>query len=191
MIATIRRKLPRGLLFVGCNAFAALFIVIFVIGPTFSRVSTRSEEIADNVSLLFRFGNIRRDAKALVAKSLPGSDPFLAANEDRLASADLQASLKAVGETVGVRLLGIRGVQGDNVPQLRLVAVNVELEGGASAIRDFVATVESQSPMLFISAASLRSLTDGDDALIRADLKIQGAMRRQETHSGGAEARSQ
>jgi general secretion pathway protein M len=31
--------------------------------------------------------------------------------------------------------------------------------------------------LLFVSAVSLRSVTDGEDGPIRAELKIQGAMR--------------
>jgi hypothetical protein len=57
------------------------------------------------------------------------------------------------------------------------VVVGVELEGAPVAIRSAILAIENQMPLLFVTAARLRSLSDGDDGLIRAELKVQGAMR--------------
>jgi hypothetical protein len=51
--------------------------------------------------------------------------------------------------------------------------------------------IENQTPFLFVTAASLRSATDGDDGLIRAELKVQGAMRDDGAAGGAGEAISQ
>lgn len=115
----------------------------------------------------------------------------MAGNEERVVSADLQANLKVIGEAAGVRLLGIRGVQGNRSQQLHMVAVSAELEGSPPAIRDVILAIENQMPMLFVTAASLRSVADGDDGLIRAELKVQGAMRDGRRPSAAAEAASQ
>jgi hypothetical protein len=58
-----------------------------------------------------------------------------------------------------------------------MIAVSVELEGPLKAIRDMIFTIESQTPLLFVPSASFRSLADGEDGPIRAELRVQGAIR--------------
>jgi general secretion pathway protein M len=60
---------------------------------------------------------------------------------------------------------------------LHMVAVNVELEGSLPAVRDMIVAIENQTPFLFVTAVSLRSVSDGEDGPIRAELKVLGAMR--------------
>ena len=76
-----------------------------------------------------------------------------------------------------MNLIGIRGLQGGRSQQIHMVAVSVEMEGSLSAVRDAIAAIESQTPFLFVTAASFRSIADGEDGPIRAELKVQGAMR--------------
>jgi general secretion pathway protein M len=71
------------------------------------------------------------------------------------------------------------------------VPVSVEFEGPSPAIRNVILAVENQMPFLFVAAASLRSVTDGDDSLIRAELKVEGAMRDDGSSANPAEAISQ
>ena len=40
-----------------------------------------------------------------------------------------------------------------------------------------ILAIENQTPFLFVTAASFRSVNDGEDGPIRAELKVQGAMR--------------
>jgi hypothetical protein len=190
MIDSISRKLPRGALFLAFNVFAVLFIVMFLLAPVLAHFAGRSEDIAENAAQLAHFQNIIRSAKTVTNKSAGGADPFLPGSEERVVSADLQASLKAIATNAGVNLLGVRGLQGSQSQQLRMVAVSVELEGSLSAVRDMILAIENQTPFLFVTAASLRSVTDGDQGPIRAELKVQGAMRGGSS-SGGSEAVSQ
>jgi hypothetical protein len=74
---------------------------------------------------------------------------------------------------------------------LHSVAVGVDLEGSLPSIRNVLLAIENQTPFLFVTAASLRSATDGDDGLIRAELKVQGAMRDDGAAGGAGEAISQ
>jgi hypothetical protein len=67
----------------------------------------------------------------------------------------------------------------------------MELEGPAPAVRDLILAIENQMPFLFVATASLRSVADGDDALIRAELKVQGAMRDNGLPSNATGAASQ
>jgi general secretion pathway protein M len=177
MIDLVSKWMPRSSLFFAFNAAAGLFLILFVFTPAWSHFASRSEEIEENAAQLWHFQSIGRDAKVLMEQTAQAGEPFLPGSEERLVSADLQANLKAMATTAGVRLLGIRGLQGSRSQQLRMVVVSVELEGPLQAIRDVVLAIESQRPFLFVTAASLRSLADGDDGLIRAELKVQGAMR--------------
>lgn len=191
MIDLVSKRLPRGALFLAFNAFAALFLVLFVFAPVLSHFAGRSDDISETAAQLSHFQDIIRNAKALMKHTPEAGDPFLPGSEERLVSADLQASLKAIGTASGVRFLSIRGLQPGRSQQLRMVAVALELEGPLPAVRDVILAIENQKPFLFVTAASLRSVADGDEGLIRAELKVQGAMRDNESPSGTAEAISQ
>jgi hypothetical protein len=124
---------------------------------------------------LAHFQNIIRNATTLSTKSSKAGDPFLPGSEERIVSADLQASLKTIATNAGVNLLGVRGVQGSRSPQLRMVAVSVELEGPLPAVRDMILAIENQTPFLFVTATPLRSVTDGDEKVPSGpELKCRG-----------------
>jgi len=177
MIGSVAIKLPRGALFLAFNLVALLFVVIFLLAPVLGHFASRGEDISENAAQLAHFRKIVRGASALTNRSSKGADPFLPGSEERIVSADLQANLKTIATGAGVNLLGIRGLPGSRSQQIRMVAVSVEMEGSLSAVRDMIAAVESQTPFLFVTAASFRSIADGDDGPIRAELKVQGAMR--------------
>ncbi|WFU18764.1 type II secretion system protein GspM [Bradyrhizobium sp. CB3481] len=170
-------KLARGTPFLAFNAAALLFVLIFLVAPILGHFAGRGEEISDNAAQLAHFQTVARAAKKSAGSVGRTSDPFLAGNEERVASADLQASLKSVAATAGVNLLAIRGLPGSRSQALHMVAVSVELEGPLKAIRDMISTIENQTPLLFVTTASFRSLADGEDGPIRAELRVQGAIR--------------
>jgi general secretion pathway protein M len=176
MINLVTTRMPRGALFLAFNAFALLFLVLFVVAPVVTHFAAKSEDISENAAQLSRLETLTRNGKALMMKAPQAGDPFLPGSEERVVSADLQANLRAIATTAGVRFLGIRGLQGGRSQQLRMVVVSEELEGPLPAIRDVILAIENQKPFLFVTAASLRA-TDGDGGLIRAELKVQGAMR--------------
>jgi hypothetical protein len=170
-------KLARGTPFLAFNAAAILFVVVFLLAPILAHFAGRGEEISDNAAHLAHFQNVTRAAKKSAGSIGLSGDPFLPGNEERIASADLQASLKSMAANAGVNLLAIRGLQGGRSQPLHMIAVSVELEGPLKAIRDMIFTIESQTPLLFVSTASFRSLADGEDGPIRAELRVQGAVR--------------
>jgi general secretion pathway protein M len=177
MIGSVAGKLPRGTLFLTFNIVALLFIVIVLLAPVLGHFASRSEDMSENAAQLAHFRKIVRGATAPANRSPQGGDPFLAGSEERIVSADLQANLKTIATGAGVNLLGIRGLQGSRAQQIHLVAVSVEMEGSLSAVRDMIAAIENQTPFLFVTAASFRSVADGEDGPIHAELKVQGAMR--------------
>ena len=170
-------KLARGTPFLAFNAAAMFFVVIFFLAPIMGHFGGRAEEISDNAAQLAHFQNAARAAKKPVGSAGRAGDPFLPGSEERVASADLQASLKSMAANAGVNLLAIRGVQGGRSQPLQMVAVSVELEGPLKAIRDMILAIENQTPLLFVSTAAFRSLADGEDGAIRAELRVQGAIR--------------
>ena len=191
MMDLVSKKMPRGALFIGFNASALVFLVLFVLGPLFSHFADRSEDISENVAQLAHFQSIVRSSNSLTRKSSQAGDPFLPGMEERIVSADLQANLKAIGTTAGVRFLSIRGLQSSSSQQLHMVAVSMQLEGSLSTVRDVVLAIENQMPMLFVTMASIRSASDGDDSLVRVELTVQGAMHGSGSSSGAGEAISQ
>jgi general secretion pathway protein M len=170
-------KLARGTPFLAFNAAAILFAVIFFLAPIMGHFAARGEDIADNAAQLAHFQQVTRAAKKSAGSVGRSGDPFLPGSEERVASADLQASLKSMAANAGVNLLAIRGLQGGRSQPLHMIAVSVELEGPLKAIRDMIFTIESQTPLLFVPSASFRSLADGEDSPIRAELRIHGAIR--------------
>jgi general secretion pathway protein M len=177
IVALSHLKMPRGTLFVVFNVAAVLFAVMFLVAPILGHFATRGEDISENAEQLAHFQNVVRESKVASSGVRRAGDPFLPGSEERVVSADLQASLKSIAANAGVNLLGIRGLQSSRSQLLRIIAVNVEMEGSLKAVRDMILAIESQTPLLFVSAVSLRSVTDGEDGPIRAELKIQGAMR--------------
>jgi general secretion pathway protein M len=189
MIGLLRPRMPRRALFLAFNVFAAVFLALFVFAPVLTHFASRGEEISENAAQLSHFQTLAHNANALMKKAPQAGDPFLPGSEERVVSADLQASLKTIATAAGVRLLGIRGLQSSRAAQLRMVAVSVELEGSLASIRNVLLAIENQMPFLFVTTALLRSLADGDDGLIRAELKVQGGMR--DSGSPAVEAISQ
>lgn len=177
IVALSHLKMPRGTLFVVFNAAAVLFAVMFLVAPILGHFASRGEDISENAEQLAHFQNVVRESKVASSGVRRAGDPFLPGSEERVVSADLQASLKSIAANAGVNLLGIRGLQSSRSQLLRMIAVNVEMEGSLKAVRDMILAIENQTPLLFVSAVSLRSVTDGEDGPIRAELKIQGAMR--------------
>jgi general secretion pathway protein M len=177
MSAATASKIPRGAPFLAFNILVVLFVVIFLLTPMLGHFTGRSEEISDSAAQLAHFRKIARSVSAPGHKASQGAELFLPGIEERVVSADLQASLKSIAGSAGVNLLGIRGLPGSRRQQLRMVVVSVELEGSLATVRDMVAAIENQTPFLFVTAASFRSVSDGEAGPIRAELKVQGAMR--------------
>jgi general secretion pathway protein M len=181
-------KLARGTPFLVFNAAAFLFIVIFLLAPVMAHFVARGEDISDNAAQLAHFQNVMRAAKKSAGSPSRSGDPFLPGSEERIASADLQASLKSMAANAGVNLLAIRGLPGGRSQPLHMIAVNVELEGPLQAVRDMILAIETQTPLLFVPSASFRSLAEGEDGPIRAELRVQGAVRDGSQRAGREQA---
>lgn len=176
MMESWGKKKRRTGIFLALNMAAALLMLALIVAPLASHFSSRSDYIRESAEQLAHFQRIISGAQALDQSSSRSVQPFLIGSEERVLSADLQASLQAAASAKGVRVLGLRGLQSGRLAQLRTVTVSMELEGDIGALRDLAASIEDQSPFLFITEADLRSVADGDGSIIRAEFRIEGAV---------------
>jgi general secretion pathway protein M len=174
MRQAINTRLSRRLLFLTFNAAAILFITLFAVAPVLSHFYERNDEISENVAQLSHFQSIARNTTVLMTEQTV--DPFLPGTEDRLVSAELQASLKTITAAAGARFLGVHGLQATQPQPLQVVAVSLELEGSLQSIRDVVQAIETQTPFLFITSAELHHGSDSDETIIQAVFRVQGFM---------------
>ena len=176
MTVSLNRQMPRTAVFLVGNAAGLALLFILVVVPLLSHFADRSEEIGENAAQLAYLNRVIRGAQAMEQNGSHNVQPFLTGGEERVASADLQANLQAMASAKGAHVLGLRGLQGGRVAAFRTVAVGLEFEGSLGIVKDVIAEIEGQSPLLFITEASLRAAADGDGSTVRAELRVEGAM---------------
>jgi hypothetical protein len=176
MIDRVIKRMPRSIPFHAFNAGVALMIVFLIGAPILSHFADRSESISESMAELAHVQSIKRAEKTLMEKSAHSGDPFLAGSEERVVSADLQANLKASASNSGVKFLGIRALPVVRSQQLRMVAVALDIEGPVHSVENVIRSIERHTPYLFVTSAVLRRGTDAEE-MIRAELKVQGAIR--------------
>jgi len=169
--------LRRRLIFFGLNGAVALAVCLAILDPIASHFAERNDEILDSAAQLVQIRRVADDAAKLAKTSTPDVDPYLPGAEERVASADLQANLQALAGAKGLTVQAVRGLPGRQAVQWRAVPVGLEVEGPAAAVRELVAAIETQTPLLFVTDLSLRTLTDGDDSRLRVSLTVEGALR--------------
>lgn len=179
MISDLAARAPllRRLRFVFVNLAALALVIMLGIVPLVSAVVDGADEIAERIDLLARLRSIAGNAADLSKDAVKTNDLYLSGGEERLASADLQASLKAVAGASGLRFLSVRAVAPGRQWEAHMVAVSLELEGSPDALRDAFNTIEAARPMLFVTALLLRPAPGAVDEMLRAELTVQGAMR--------------
>jgi general secretion pathway protein M len=179
--------LVRRLRFAALNLAALVLVIGLVIMPLVSHVASEYDDISESAEQLARLQALV--GQAGVARQTSGQldGTFFAAPEERLASADLHAMLKAFSQEGGLQLLGLRSVTPRNPIAPRVIAVGLELEGSPAGLRDTLQTIEAARPMLVVTGLVLRPSSAGDNVPLRAELTIQGALRPLPTRAAGLE----
>ena len=177
--------LRRRLIFFGLNGVIALAICFAILDPVASHFAERNDEILDSAAQLAQIRRVADEAAKLAKTSTSDVNPYLPGAEERVASADLQANLQAMAGAKGLAVQAVRGLPGRQAAQWRAVPVVLEVEGAAAAVRELVAAIETQTPFLFITDLSLRTLADGDDNRMRVSLTVEGALRGPTVPSAG------
>jgi general secretion pathway protein M len=166
--------LLRRLRFIAINAAAICLLVGFVIVPFASHIEGMCEDISESAEQLARlqqFDQVRRQKHEQL------DAVFFSAPEERLASADLHALLKTLTQESGVQLLGLRSITPRQPISRRSIAVGLEVEGSAAKLRDTLIKIETARPILVVTELTLRPSSKDTDAVLRAELIIQGALR--------------
>jgi general secretion pathway protein M len=168
--------LVRRLRFAALNLAALLLVVSGVIIPFVSHIAGEYDDISSSAEQLARLKALSRPAGMVGEISGQLAGAFFASSEERLASADLHATLKAFSQERGLQLLGLRSVTPRQPIASRVIAVGVELEGPTSGLRDTLQRIEAARPMLVVTALVLRPSSAGDNVPLRAEFTIQGAL---------------
>jgi hypothetical protein len=176
MIDVLVKRPSKRTLFCAFNAVVGLFIAFFIVEPLMFHFSSQGDAIAEKQAQLTHFQAIARKARALMHNTPGAADPFLSGTEERVVSADLQANLKSIVVTSGVRFLSVRGLRSSRIQQAKMIAAGLELEGTLAGVRDVIEVIENQTPFLFVTSAVLRSSSESDADLVRVELTIEGAM---------------
>ena len=177
--------LRRRLIFFGMNCAIVSAVFFAIMGPIASHFAERNDDILDSAAQLAQIRHVADEASRIAKSSPSDTDPYLPGAEERVASADLQANLQAVAGAKGLAVQAVRGLAGRRAGQWRAVAVGLEVEGAAAAVRELIAAIETQTPFLFITDLSLRTLADGDDMRMRASLTVEGALRSSPASTAG------
>ena len=169
-----RALLLRRLRFAALNAAAAVLLVCFVVLPIASHIGSLCEDLSESAEQL---ATLQQFEQAARQNHQQLDAVFLAAPEERLASADLHALLKKLTQEGGLQLLGLRSVTPRQPIARRSVAVGLEVEGSPANLRDTLLKIETAHPVLLVTAVTLRPSSKDNDAVLRAELVIQGALR--------------
>jgi hypothetical protein len=194
-IASIRDVLTHEALLVRRLRFAALHLAAFLlimqlmVIPFVSHIASQYDEISASAEQLARLQTMVKPAgvEREIGGQLEGA--FFASSEERLASADLHATLKAFSQERGLQLIALRSVTPRRPITSRAIAVGVELEGSSGNLRDTLQRIEAARPMLVVTALVLRPSSAGDHVPLRAELTIQGALQPLPTRAAGLEQR--
>ncbi len=168
--------LLRRLRFVALNAAALFFFIAFVIVPFASHIASLCDDISESAEQLARLQQFEQAGRQ--SREQPET-VFFSAAEERLASADLHALLQTLTQQAGLQLLGMRSVTTRQPITRRSIAVGLEVEGSPAKMRDALIRIESARPILVVTGLTLRPSFKDSDAVLRAELTVQGALRPQ------------
>lgn len=169
-----RDLLLRRLRFIAINAAALFLLIGFVIVPFASHIAGLCDDVSESAEQLARLQQFEQASRQ---GHVQLDTVFFSASEERLASADLHAFLQTLTQESGLQLLGLRSVTPRQTIARRSFAVGLEVEGSPAKLRDALIRIETARPMLVITGVTLRPSSKDTDAVLRAELIIQGALR--------------
>ena len=165
------------------NAVIAAAAAVFLVFPLWARLSDRQGGISEQYAQLEHFrkfsGNSRYGAAYHKSALLPDG-------EERVVSADLQASLKELINNTGARSLVIRGLPTQDQQGRRIINIAAEVEGSLRSIRDLLQRIALEKPALFIAAITIRKVANDDQDIVKAEFTLCGAIRNRSTAPEGA-----
>ena len=171
-------RLPRWATFLAANALAALVLAGLVVLPLAQRFADRRAAMAEDLGELRRLDDLGGRMRVLSARLVGPGSPVLPTGDERLGSADLQATLQEAARTAGASFLGVRGLPATRRADLKLVAARLDLEGPPAAVAATLRAIEDHVPLLWVTNAVLRATTGGPvpGGALRAELQVEAAL---------------
>lgn len=151
----------RRALFLGVNALLALLSFIVLIEPLRGLLAERADGLADRRATLARYEAIAAQEKAvrLYAQQVAESNAqgeLLSGATEGVVNANLQALLKAAADRSGATVNSIRMLPPKSVNGASLVGARLDVSGSIESLHALVRSLENETPLLLVIAASLR-----------------------------------
>lgn len=181
-----RNRLLRGGVFLAVTLLPVLILVFVLILPVLDVFSARDAEIAQRTDRLARLKGIAAfDPETL--RTEIHADPaehYLTGPNEGLVSAKLQIRLKSIVQTSGTQLHLIQGLPAQTDRMLRLIGVRLDIAGPIKAIHKAISAIETTTPFLFITNATLKSsrqirnvAVQSKEPIVEAQLEVFGIFR--------------
>jgi hypothetical protein len=151
----------RRTVFVGVNLLLLGAVWLLVIAPIVGVFAVQSERLAAAQRMQAQYGAVAsRGETARSARSALWSEvsttAFLTGDTDGSLDAALQARLKSIAETAGVRVRSIRALEPKTTEGLRYFGAHIEFSGAIGALHSALKNVEQGEPFLLIETANFR-----------------------------------
>ena len=151
----------RRALFVGLNFIAALAIFLLIWSPLQNVFNDRAAFIATQREALARWQAIaaRDEDVKVIANHVDANTnqgELIAVANEGIASAELQARLKAMAEGAGAILRSVQSTSVRATTQVKYIGARIDIYGGIRAIHQAVHAIENARPYIFVTGAILK-----------------------------------
>lgn len=141
---------------------AILLIVAAIAVPVVMRHRHYDVALQDNSDKLERFRRVAstRPEVARQLESMRGKESrkfFLRSGAAAFSAAEAQEAVRAIVETNGGRLITMQAPSSRDEGRYRQVTVNVQLTANIFALRKIIASIEGNTPFLFVDNMMIRS----------------------------------
>ena len=173
--------------------FAGFLVVLTAVLSLSDAIDAGQAAVEERRDKLLHYQSIARQAEAIgaVAKSTGGAAAadFIPGDGDGLVAANLQARLKDVADETKVSVISIGALPSKDVDGLVLFGAHLEVSGKLEALHTLARRIESETPILLITAVDMRNLpltsssaTD-DRSIIEMRIDVFGATAPRANHT--------
>jgi general secretion pathway protein M len=139
---------------------AAIYLVI--LQPLRDAVAAGEDALADRRATLARYEAVVGQAAAIddYAKQVAASNArgeFIPGENDGIVAANLQARLKAAADDAKIAVRSLQMLPSKTSQGVALVGARLEVTGSVAAVHALARSIESGTPLLFVTDADLRS----------------------------------
>ncbi len=157
----LRSPAARRGLFIGANIGLLGLVYLILVAPIAGYLSDRAERLADLQTTLARYEAVaaQEDAVQKYAGQVAETNTrgeLIAGESEGIVNANLQARLKAVSESAGVTVRSIQSIPVKAIRGASLYGARLEVTGSLEAIHTLTRNLESEPPLLLVTAATLR-----------------------------------